>query len=323
MSLENIKGVIAIVLTPLTEDGSVDEAGVGHLVEACVEKNLDGVVVLGSNGEFPYLRFEDKVKVMSAAAKSARGRIPVIAGASAYGTDEASALAREAAAAGCDGVMVALPMYFKLGIKGVIKHFETVAKKGGLPMLFYYFPDVTDLVLSPGELSEIAAIDGIVGAKLTVINRSYLKRAVEATRPYSWKIFTGTSFLLHDCLSFGGAGVACPLGLIGADDVKGIYQAFKAGDMNQAKILQNKVRHALPLFSGIKLPPGLLAKGFEIFSRLPEHKGERPRASHGLLKEALRLQGYPITGKVAPPYGEATPEQKSLVKNTLKSLEWI
>jgi len=323
MTLENLEGVIAILLTPLTESGEVDEPGVRHLVEACVAKGLDGVVVLGSNGEFPYLRFEEKVRVMAAAAQGAAGRIPVIAGASAWGTEEAVALSKEAKKAGCHGVMVAMPMYFKLDFKGVVKHFEAVVDQGGLPVIFYYFPEVTGLILSPRELSEIAAIDGIVGAKLTVLSRSYLKKAIEATRPLGWRAFTGTSFLFLDCLSFGGAGVTCPLALIGAEDVKGIYEAYKDGDLNRAKKLQARVRQAIPLFSGMDLSPRLLSLGFDLLTRLPSRSGTRPAATHGLLKQALRLQGHPITNKVKPPFVEASETQKKLVQKTLRSLNWV
>ncbi len=321
MDISSLEGIIPILLTPLTEDGELDKPGLRHLVEFCVSKGLHGVVLLGSNGEFPYLSFEEKRSVMSEAALAAAGRIPVIATASAFGTDEAVALACEARAAGCDAVMAALPLYFKLDFKGVLRHFEAIASEGGLPVIFYYFPEVTGLVLKPEELGRIAAIEGVSGAKLTVVNRPFLRKAIAETRAHGWKVFTGTSFLLKDCLEFGGSGVFCPLPLIAPDDVKGIYEAYRAGDMGRAGELQTKVRRALPLFSGMDIYPGLQSLGFQLLSRMPYRgPGQRSPTRHHLLKEALRIQGHPVTNKVKRPFEKVSDAQSEFIRRTLDSL---
>ncbi len=324
MDISNLEGIVPILLTPLTEQGDVDEPGVRHLVEFCIEKNFNGAIVLGSNGEFPYLSFEEKRRVMKAAADASRGRIPVIATASASGTDEAVALAREAKEAGCQAVMAAFPLYFNLGLEGVIAHFEAVAQDGGLPVFFYYFPEVTGLVLGPGEIKRIAAIDGVAGAKITVLNRSFLKKVITGTRPLGSRVFTGTSLLLGDCLGYGGAGVFCPLPIIAPEDVKGIYEAFRAGDRERAAALQAKVLKAIPILSGMDASPGLLSIGFRLLSALPYRgPGRRTPAGHHLLKEALRLQGHPVTNRVKRPYIEVSQSQSDLVRRTLESLGWL
>ncbi len=322
MDVSGLEGLVGIVLTALDSEGEVDEAGVRHLVNFSAEKGLDGVVILGSNSEFPYLGFEQKKKVMRAAVEGSSGRIPVISTASAWSTDEAVALARESKAAGCDAVMAAMPFYFRLELPRVIKHFQAIAAEG-LPVFFYHFPDVTGLVLTPEELAEIAKIDNIIGAKLTVTNRGYLKKAIQATGPHGWKVFTGTSFLLYDCLEFGGAGVFCPLPLIAPGELTEMYKAFKAGHKAKAGELQKKVRLAIPLFSGITASPRLLAAGFALLSRLPYRPGKRTRGTHHLIKEALRLQGHPITNGVRRPFEEASEAESGLVGRTLESLGWM
>lgn len=56
MNLDTLNGLVAILPTPFTDDGKIDENGLRRLVRAAIEKQLDGVVVLGSNAAFPYLR---------------------------------------------------------------------------------------------------------------------------------------------------------------------------------------------------------------------------------------------------------------------------
>ncbi|HUT52332.1 MAG TPA: dihydrodipicolinate synthase family protein [bacterium] len=323
MELKNLEGLAAILLTPFTADGKIDEAGVKHLVRAAIDKGLNGVVVLGSNSEFPYLRFEEKVRVMGAAAEAAAGKIPVIGTASAWSTEQALDLAREAGNAGCNAVMAALPLYFRLDFKDAVKHFDAIAGQGGLPVYYYHFPDVTGLAVPPRDLARIAEIDGVIGAKITVVNRGFLKKTIQAAGKHKWKVFTGTSFLLYDCLEFGGAGAFCPLPLIGSEDVKAVYEAFKSGDLARAKTMRDKLLRAIPLFTGARLPPALLARGFKAMVRMPYRAGKRAFASHGLLKEALRLQGHPITSKVRRPYQEVNPQQHELVKRTLEDLGWL
>jgi len=318
------QGIFAILVTPLTEDDRVDEKGVRHLVDFACDQGLQGVVVLGSNGEFPYLSDEEKLRVMAAAADQARGRLPVLAGASAFGTDQAIAYARAAKAAGCDGVMAALPLYFAVTLSQVKAHVQALAQEGGLPVFFYYFPETTGLKLEPEELAEIAAIPGVPGAKLTLTNRSFLKKTIAATRPQNWAVFAGTSFLLADTLEFGGAGVFCPLPLIGPQELRGIHQAFSRGDRGQARALQDKVLRAIPIMTGMSLPPAALAAGFKLLSSR-RYKGPpaRTKPGHHLVKEALRLQGHPITNRVRRPFAPVTPKESELVKKTLADLGWL
>ncbi len=67
----------------------------------------------------------------------------------------------------------------------------------------------------------------------------------------------------------------------------------------------------------------ILAHGFKAMVLLPYRPGPRPFEYHGLLKEALRLQGHPITGKVRKPYNPADDKQRALVKKTLENLGWV
>jgi len=322
VNVAELEGVVPILPTPLHADGELDEAGMGHLVAHCVQAGLDGVVLLGSNGEFPYLSFDEKRRAMAAAVAGAGGRIPVIGTASAAGTTQAVELARAAKEAGCDAVMATIPTYWRVGAGEARDHVAAVAREGGLPVFFYYFPEVTGLVLRPPQIAEIAAVDGVVGAKITVANARFLRRVIEQTRPHGWKVFTGTSFLLADCLRAGGAGVFCPLPLLVPRAVKALEHAVRQGDGDRARDLQHRLRWATPLFSGMAAAPGLQARGFAWLAAAPYlGPGRRPAPTHGLLKEALRQRGHPIAGAVRPPHRPADSRQQELVRRSLAALD--
>jgi dihydrodipicolinate synthase/N-acetylneuraminate lyase len=318
------EGIFIIMPTPLTESGAVDEKGLRYLVNFSCEEEFQGIVVLGSNGEFPFLTVKEKKQVMNIAATEANGRLPVVAGVSAFGTDEACELAKEAANAGCDAVISTMPLYYKIEFEQVIHHLVTIHKKGGLPIFFYYFPDTTRLVLSAEQIARIADLEGVIGAKLTVTSVPFLKSVIELTKDKDFAPFTGLTVLLQDCLEAGGAGVFCPHPLLGPDDAKTIFQAFKAGDHERMEEAQEKFLQTLSLFSGA---PFSLEDSAGIFRNIrmnpmPE-RVDLPAQTHSLVKEALRLKGFPITNRVKPPYQAATKEQSAVLKKTLEDLGWM
>jgi 4-hydroxy-tetrahydrodipicolinate synthase len=324
MGVTDLTGIVAILPTPLTRERRLDEAGVRHLVASCAEEGFDGATVLGSTGEFPFLSFEEKCRVMAVAAETGAGRIPVIGSASAHGTDEAVALARAARSAGCDAVLAILPLYYALDFAAVERHFETLAREGGLPVFFYHYREVAGLALTPRQIERIARIDGVVGAKITTLSKTFLRAVIRRTRPHGFRVFTGTTFLAERCLAFGGAGVFCPLPLLAPDEVRALFESFERGARGRARALQNKLRRAIPLMNGSTTPPALLALGLALASSAPfGAPGGRPRASHGLLKEALRLCGHPIENTVKRPNDEVTPAESALVEKTLHALGWL
>ncbi len=320
----DLQGVLGIVPTPFNREGYVDENGLRHLVDHCAKSGLHGAVVLGSNGEFPYLTYDEKVRVMRASVESAGGRIPVVAGVTSFGTREAVELSRQAGVAGCRAVMAALPLYFQLEFEAVKEHFRILADEGGVPVIFYYFPEVTSLVLGPDQLEEIAGIEGIHGAKITVFNRSFLKRVIRLTRTQLWAVFAGTAFMLQDSIKLGGAGVICPLPLIAPADCLELYNALQDGDFDTGQELQDRIMAAAPLFAGLDIPRSVAVAYYKAMLRKP-YSGisDRPESRVALIKEALRQQGHPITSVVRRPCQPLFPEDKEKVEETLTSQGWI
>ncbi|MBU2644569.1 dihydrodipicolinate synthase family protein [bacterium] len=130
--------------------------------------------------------------------------------------------------------------------------------------------------------------------------------------------------LFQDCLEAGGAGVFCPHPLLGPKDAKTIWQAFKDGDRKGMEKAQSKFLQTLSLFSGVDFSPEDSATIFKkIMQRPMSEKPDPSNQNHSLLKEALRLQGFPITNRVKLPYQPVTPEQSAILKKTLESLGWL
>ena len=324
MENPDLQGVFGVAPTPLLPDGSVDEAGLAALGRHCRESGLHAVVILGSNGEFPYFTFDEKVRILRVAARAADAGLPLIGCASAFSTAEAVELARVCREAGYAAAMAALPVYFQPSFDAVKEHLRTLAAESGLPIIFYYYPETTGLALAPDELAELADIPGIHGVKITVLNRGFIKQVIRLTRTRMWAVFAGSAFLLRDTLKNGGAGCICPVPVIASRACLEVYDLMKQGKLDAARKAQDRVLGALPIFNGIDITVSVNVPYFRAGMMKP-YAGppERTVSAVAALKEALRLQGLPITATVRSPQPQLTPERARLVKKTLEALGWL
>ncbi|MDY6469954.1 MAG: dihydrodipicolinate synthase family protein, partial [Succinivibrio dextrinosolvens] len=101
-----VKGVIPPLITPLTKDEHLDEAGLKRLLNYVIDGGVHGVFVLGSTGEFYGLEYSEKQKIVEKTLEEVNGRVPVYVGASAITTSESVKLAKMAKSCGAQALSV-------------------------------------------------------------------------------------------------------------------------------------------------------------------------------------------------------------------------
>jgi 4-hydroxy-tetrahydrodipicolinate synthase len=290
--MQPFEGIFPVLLTPYSE-GAPDAAGIRHLVDHLVDSGVHGLVVLGSNGENPYLTDEEKRRVIDVALESARGRIPMIVGTGCMGTDATIGLTRYARQAGADAALVAMPQYFPLDFGRVKAHFGRVAREGGLPLLYYHFPAVTHLALSPEQIAEIAAIENVVGVKESILDVEAVSAVAASTDPASFSVLSGTVLTLPALVPRGIVGAICILPNLIPRECVALYEALRKQDAAKGGALTELVQKFVPLVT-------------------------RP-ASQALLKEALRQMGHPVDPAVKDPLPPLSAEDRALVSQVLAS----
>ena len=110
--ISDLRGVVPYLPTPLTSEGAVDDDALHRLCEHLIAAGVHGLTPLGSTGEFAYLDFAAKARVVSTTVAAADGRVPVIAGVAATTTRDAVAQAEQWAKLGADGILAVLEAYF-------------------------------------------------------------------------------------------------------------------------------------------------------------------------------------------------------------------
>jgi dihydrodipicolinate synthase/N-acetylneuraminate lyase len=225
-----LSGLWPALVTPLTEDRAVDHHALAGLVADLVPRGIDGLVPLGSTGEFTEFSATERSAILETVVGAAAGRVPVLAGVSGLSTAETCGHATRAAEAGVDGVLVLPPLYWKASDERVFDHFVAVADAAGRPVVAYDFPALTGLPLSPALLGRLAAEEPrVVGAKLTVRDIMTVTAALAATRPQrrDFAIVTGFEDLIPAAMWAGADGGISGMANIVPDELVAMVAAVR------------------------------------------------------------------------------------------------
>lgn len=149
-------GVMPAITTPFKPDLSVDHEFMSRHISWLIDAGCKGIVPLGSLGEGATLSYDEKVHVLRTCVSACQGKVPVIAGVSSLSTAEAVHLARAAADAGCEGLMVLPPYVYSTDWREMKAHVETVIRATPLSCMLYNNPIAYRTDFLPGHVAELA-----------------------------------------------------------------------------------------------------------------------------------------------------------------------
>jgi 4-hydroxy-tetrahydrodipicolinate synthase len=159
-----MKGVHAAIVTHFHSDLAVDHDAVSAQVQRLIEGGIHGIVPNGTVGEGGSLSREERREVLETVVEATAGRVPVCAGVSAPSAEQASDYARDARAAGADGVMTLPPLLYRADRRELLRFFGDVAAAADLPVMIYNNPTASGSDLAPELLAEIVGAVPAVGA---------------------------------------------------------------------------------------------------------------------------------------------------------------
>ncbi len=158
-------GSMVALVTPMREDGSVDNASLQALIEFHISSGTDAIVAVGTTGESATLDESEHCALLSQLVSMVGGRVPVIAGTGANSTQEAIRLTQCGLEAGADACLLVVPYYNKPTQEGLYQHYKAIADAVPVPQILYNVPGRTITDLLPETLERLAPIDNIIGIK--------------------------------------------------------------------------------------------------------------------------------------------------------------
>lgn len=176
--MKQARGIIPAMLSVFHDDGSVDVEGTKAYAEWLIKKGVHGLSPCGSTGEGAAMSDDERLQVIRATVEQANGRVPVYAGIIHYSTKLAIRLAQSAMDAGCNGLMVLLPYYYKPTIPDAVDHLRAVSKAIKQPIMVYNNPWFAGFELSPALVKQLAdegVVNSIKAAHGDAMRVNYLK----------------------------------------------------------------------------------------------------------------------------------------------------
>lgn len=199
------RGVFVALVTPMTADGRLDLTTLARHVEALLEAGVQGMVPLGSTGEFYALTAEERRTVLETTLETVRGRVPVVAGTNAGATREVVALSQEAEKLGCQGVMLAPPYYSLPRAEELRAHFKAVNDAIGLPIMLYNCPGRTGVDMTPEVIEALAELPRVRYVKESTGEIERISRLVRQCGD-RLGIFCGADTVAFESLALGAIG---------------------------------------------------------------------------------------------------------------------
>jgi 4-hydroxy-tetrahydrodipicolinate synthase len=200
-----IRGSLVALVTPMTDDGAVDQVALERLVEWHIAEGTDAIVAVGTTGESATLDEEEHCHTIRRVVEIVNGRIPVIAGTGANSTSEAISLTQCAKAAGADACLLVTPYYNKPTQEGLYQHHKAIADAVDIPQILYNVPGRTAVDMQPETIVRLSSISNIIGVKEATGDLTRIEKLrAEVTADFA--IYSGDDATAREAMLFGADG---------------------------------------------------------------------------------------------------------------------
>ena len=281
--------VLTAMVTPLTEDGSVDLAGAQELAAHLVDRQShDGLVVLGTTGESPTISDAEQKTLLEAVLDAVGDRAVIVAGVGTNDTAHSIENARSAERLGVHGLLVVTPYYNRPTQAGLLRHFTAVADATDLPVILYDIPPRSQVPIEVETLVRLAEHPRIVAVKDAKGNLGDVAWTLART---DLAYYSGDDILNFPLLALGAVGVVSVVGHLVGSRLAELIAAVESGDLVTARAVNASL---LPVITGVM--------------------GGGQGAM--MVKAALRELGLPA-GPVRPPLVDATPAEVAQLRADL------
>ncbi len=235
-----IQGSIVALVTPMFEDGAVDDVSLKKLVEFHIEQGTDALVAVGTTGESATLDEDEHCHVIKTVVDCVAGRIPVIAGTGANCTREAIALTRKAKEVGADACLLVTPYYNKPTQEGLYLHYKAVAEAVDIPQILYNVPGRTGVDMLPETVGRLGKIDNIVGVKEATGKLDRVKQIRDLCGD-DFALYTGDDATSLEFCLLGGNGSITVTGNVAPKLLHEMIIAAMRGDRAEAEAIDAKL----------------------------------------------------------------------------------
>ncbi|CAL4062339.1 unnamed protein product, partial [Meganyctiphanes norvegica] len=204
-----------------------------------------GYLVEGSNGEYVYLTYEERIELV----KKARELVPkdsgkiILAGSGCESTTATIDMSCKMAEAGADAVMVVTPCYYKNAMKGNFtqKKIADINYIRNIAFIFDMSSTFPGIDLSPTVVADLAQHENIIGMKESGGDITKIGTMLHQTKDADFQILAGSAGFLLTALQLGCVGGVCALANVLGEEVCRLQSLFEEGNIQEAVALQYRL----------------------------------------------------------------------------------
>ena len=287
------------VVTAFDEDLNLDIKANQDIWDFLIDGGVDGIILLGSTGEFFAIPLEQKKELIAAAARHINHRIPLIVGTGSMNAEETIELSQFASEQGAEAVIIVPPFYFSLTDQSIMDYFNKVAKAVPINIYVYNYPERVGYDIKPEIMLQLCRNNqNIIGCKDTVTNMAHTRELIKQILPEfpDFEVLSGyDDYFGHNVLC-GGSGAIGGLSNVAPEISSGWVKAFREHNTEGMAHYQRQMDILASFFDfGVPFVP--------------------------LLKKAMKLRGIKLQEHCTEPLLKVTSEQEERIKDILQKVQ--
>ncbi len=276
---EQLKGTGVALVTPFTENESIDYDALGRLIDFVISNGVEYLVSLGTTGETPTLSKEEKLELFNFTIEKVNGKVPVVVGIGGNNTQEViknlSYFPLEKALA----VLSVSPYYNKPSQEGIYQHYKAIAQASPKPIIMYNVPGRTGRNMETATTRKLAnEVPNIAGIKEASNNIAQCIQILK-DRPDDFLVVSGDDDLVLPELACGIDGVISVAANCFPKEFSEMVRLGLHNDFASARVLNNLLLEVYHLLFVENNPAGVKAFLSEM----------------GIVKNVLRLPAVPVS----------------------------
>lgn len=296
--MKKLYGVVVPMVTPLTEEDTIDVLSLERLTDYCIEGGLQCLYPCGTTGEMMYLTVEEREAVAEAVVKRAAGKVPVFVHVGAWNLSDTIRLAKHAVEIGADGIGVVTPSFYAISDRGLIDYYTAVAKSvpEDFPIYMYGIKQNAINDLNSYVCEEVVKqCPNVIGVKYSFPDMTRLQELMTVNQG-NFDVLVGPDHLFEAVCAVGGKGVVSGNAMCIREHYAQLWEAIQKADYKLATKLQRRTN--------------ILNAAMCAVNNIAAYK------------VILKKEGILATTKMRRPMENLTPEQEIELLEKLDALEY-
>lgn len=248
IAIEDLRGIVVPVVTPLDEQENVDEKSLRRLIRYVMKGGVHGVFILGSAGEFVALNEKQKLLIGETALDEVNGRIPVLAGTGDTSSRRVIKNTKAMEKIGVDAVVICPPYYYPNTPEELVYCYTSIANSVNLPIIMYNIPQMTKSVITSEVVEKLSEHPNIWGIKESSGDFINFLKFLYTRNSKSFKVFQGEESLISVSILCGADGGVLSIANLAPSLTVEACKCAQEGDIKKSLVCQKKVDYLCQVF---------------------------------------------------------------------------